>query len=274
VPLTQASTQVLALLSAFIEEKTGIHYGANDLDLLREKIAPKAEERGCDSLLDYYYLLRYDDPSGEELDGLIDALVVPETYFFRELDALLLAVAEFVLPLVARGQRPRIWSAACATGEEPLTLAMLLAEAGALEKVDIVATDLSRRVLSRARAGEFGGRSLRQVPNPALAERWLERRGERSVRLRPGLEGAVDFRRVNLVSEDSVAALGAFDVIFCRNVLIYFKDPTAAKVLASMRRALRPAGALFVGASESLLRLGNTFHCEERAGTFFYRAAP
>jgi chemotaxis protein methyltransferase CheR len=273
VPLVPAQAQVLALLSAFIEEKTGIHYGAADLDLLREKLVPKAEERGCDSMLDYYYLLRYDDPSGRELDELVDALVVPETYFFRELDALSLAVHDFVLPLVERGHRPRIWSAACATGEEPYTLAMLLDEAGALGKVDIVASDLSSRVLARARAGEFGGRSLRQVPNPALAERWLER-AERSVRLRPGLEGVVDFRRVNLVDPDAVAALGVFDVVFCRNVLIYFKDATASKVVASVRKALRPGGVFFVGASESLLRLGNTFSCEERTGTFFYRVSP
>lgn len=273
MPPVQAQPQVLALLSAFIEEKTGIHYGASDLDLLREKLVPKAEERGCDSMLDYYYLLRYDDPSGQELDELIDALVVPETYFFREIEALSLAVDELVLPLVAGGNRPRIWSAACATGEEPYTLAMLLDEAGALGKVDIVASDLSARVLARARAAEFGGRSVRQLPKPALAERWLER-VERSVRLRPGLERSIDFRRVNLVDPDAVAALGVFDLVFCRNVLIYFKDATASKVLASMRKALRPGGVLFVGASESLLRLGNTFSCEERSGTFFYRVTP
>jgi chemotaxis protein methyltransferase CheR len=273
VPSVEAQAQVLALLSAFIEEKTGIHYGSSDLDLFREKLVPKAEERGCDSMLDYYYLLRYDDPSGRELEELIDALVVPETYFFREIDALSMAVREFVLPLVERGNRPRIWSAACATGEEPYTLAMLLDAAGVLAKVDIVASDLSARVLARARAGEFGGRSVRHVPDPALAERWLERR-ERSVRLRPGLEGAIDFRRVNLVDADGVGALGTFDVVFCRNVLIYFKDATASKVVASIRKALRPGGVLFVGASESLLRLGNTFSCEERRGTFFYRVAP
>ncbi len=260
-------------MSAFIEEKTGIHYGPSDLDLLREKLLPKAEERGCDSLLDYYYLLRYDDPSGRELEELVDALVVPETYFFREIEALSVAVEEFLLPLVGRGHRPRVWSAACATGEEPYTLAMLLDEAGALGKVDIVASDLSPRVLARARAGEFGGRSLRQVPKPGLAERWLER-ADRGVRLRPGLGEAIDFRRVNLIDPASVGALGSFDVVFCRNVLIYFKDATASKVVASMRQTLRSGGVLFVGASESLLRFGNTFSCEERGGTFFYRVAP
>jgi chemotaxis protein methyltransferase CheR len=273
VPLSAASPQVLSILSALIEEKTGLHYEAPDFTLLREKVAPKAEERGCDSLLDYYYLLRYDDPSGQELDLLIDALVVPETYFFREFEALSLAVNDFVLPLVASGARPRVWCAASATGEEPLTVAMLLADAGVLDRVDIVASDMSERVLARARAGQFGSRSLRNVPDPALAERWLEQK-DKVTRVKPELARAVDFRRVNLVVESNITALGRFDLVLCRNVLIYFKDETAARVISSIRKVLRPGGALFVGASESLLRLGTSFTCEERGGTFFYRPVP
>ena len=264
------SPQVLAILSALIEEKTGIHYGPSDLELLSDKLRPKAEERGCDSLLDYYYLLRYDDPSGRELDELIDALVVPETYFFREFDALELVVKDFVLPRLSRDERPRIWCAACATGEEPLTLAMLLAEAGALDQVDLVASDLSPRVLRRAKAGEFGPRSLRHVPKPALAERWLTR-DERVIRVNPALVDAIDFRRVNLVDDASIRRLGSFDVVCLRNVLIYFKDETALQVIGAIRNVLRPDGALFVGASESLLRLGSALVCEERSGTFLYR---
>jgi chemotaxis protein methyltransferase CheR len=265
-------SQVLAILSALIEEKTGLYYGPSEFDLLREKIGPIAEERGCDSLLDYYYLLRYDDEAGREMDALVDGIVVPETYFFREFEALKLAVSEFVLPLVHAGERPRVWCAACATGEEPLTLAMLLAEQNALDRVDIVASDMSARVLARARAGEFGTRTLRHVPDPALAERWLDR-SEKNVRVRAEIARAVGFRRVNLTVEQNVTALGSFDVVLCRNVLIYFKDDTAARVVSTIRKVLRPGGVLFVGATESLLRLGTSFVCEERCGTFFYRSS-
>jgi chemotaxis protein methyltransferase CheR len=268
-----ASTQVLSILSALIEERTGIHYGVGDLSLLEAKVTPRAEERGYESLLDYYYLLRYDDPLGREMDALIDVLVVPETYFFREFDAVRLAVADFVLPVLAKGGRPRVWCAACATGEEPLTVAMLLAEANALDDVDIVATDMSLRVLSRASNGDFGGRSVRHVPDPALAEKWLAL-GEQTVRVAPALRKAIDFRRLNLIDAAAVEALGTFDVVLCRNVLIYFKDETASRVISSIGRVIRPGGALFVGASESLLRLGTSFVCEERRGTFLYRPSP
>lgn len=264
--------QVLAILSALIEENTGLHYGPGEFELLREKIAPIAEERGCDSLLDYYYLLRYDDAGGSEMDALVDGLVVPETYFFREFEAVKLAVSDFVLPLVRSGERPRVWCAACATGEEPLTVAMLLAEQNALDRVDIVASDMSSRVLARARAGQFGSRALRQVPDPRLAERWLDS-SDKPVRVAPEIARAVDFRQVNLTVERNVTALGSFDVVLCRNVLIYFKDETAVRVVSSIRKVLRPGGVLFVGASESLLRLGTSFVCEERNGTFFYRSS-
>jgi chemotaxis protein methyltransferase CheR len=267
-----SNPQVLSILSALIEEKTGLHYGPNELDLLQEKIRPIAEERGCDTLLDYYYLLRYDDEAGREMDVLVDGLVVPETYFFREFEALKLAVSGFVVPLLSAKERPRVWCAACATGEEPLTLAMLLEEQDALDRVDIVASDLSARVLARARAGEFGTRTLRQIPDPVLAERWLDR-SEKSVRVHPRIGRSVDFRRVNLTVEKDVDALGSFDVVLCRNVLIYFKDETAVRVLSTIRKVLRPGGVLFVGASESLIRLGTTFSVEERGGTFFYRSS-
>jgi len=149
---------------------------------------------------------------------------------------------------------------------------MLLAEQNALDRVDIVASDMSARVLARARAGEFGTRTLRHVPDPGLVQRWLDRT-EKSVRVHADIARAIDFRRVNLTVEQNVTALGSFDVVLCRNVLIYFKDETAARVVSTIRKVLRPGGVLFVGASESLLRLGTSFICEERNGTFFYRSS-
>ena len=146
-----ASTPVLAILSALVEERTGLHYGLLDHALLAEKAGVRAAEAGFESLLDYYYYLRYDAGAGPEMDALVDALVVGETYFFRELPPLevLAGIAE---DLVLRGVRPRIWSAACASGEEPLTLAMLLDERGLLGRVDLVASDISPRALARARS--------------------------------------------------------------------------------------------------------------------------
>ncbi len=264
------SPQVLAILSALIEAKTGIHYGTDDTGLLTDKVASRARELGFDSLLDYYYLLRYDDEDSREFDALIDVLVVPETYFFREFDAVKVVVSEFLAPAVAAGKRPRVWCAACATGEEPLSLAMLLADRGILAEVDLVASDISYRVLERARAGKFGRRALRQIPDSELASRFIDTR-DGVTRVRPELGASIDFRRVNLTDRGAVSELGHFDVVLCRNVLIYFKVETTVQVVENIGSVLVPGGALFVGVSESLLRLGTALVCEERAGTFFYR---
>ena len=153
---------MLAILSALVEERTGLHYGLLDHEVLAEKAGVRAAEAGFESLLDYYYFLRYDPGADAEMDALVDALVVGETYFFRELAPLEALVDASPQTSSARGARPRIWSAACATGEEPLTLAMLLEERGLLADVELIA---SRRQRPRPRAGAPG--TLR----PALAPR-------------------------------------------------------------------------------------------------------
>ncbi|APR81500.1 Chemotaxis protein methyltransferase CheR [Minicystis rosea] len=265
------SPPVLAILSALVEEKIGLHYSIADRDLLGDKLAARASEAGFESLLDYYYYLRYDPASAPELDALVDALVVNETYFFREIDPILVAVRDVVRPLCEAGARPRIWSAACSTGEEPLSLAMILAGEGLLDRVEIVASDVSPRVIACARAGRFGVRALRDhVTIPTAAQRFLHTAGER-IAVSDEILRAIDFRRINLLDTEAVAALGRFDLILCRNVLIYFHDETARCVVEGLAAALADGGALLVGISESLMRLGTALASEEHRGVFFYR---
>jgi chemotaxis protein methyltransferase CheR len=263
------SPQVFAILSGLIEERTGLHYDLNDRDLLAERTSPRALECGFESLLDYYYFLRYDPGADAELKLLVDALVVNETYFFRELAALNVVTQTIVPALIEKGARPRIWCAACSTGEEPLTLAMLLDQAGLLDRVAIVASDISGRALSHARLGKYGRRSLRALPDGVIG-RWLEPAGE-SMQVATRIAEAVDFRRINLADDLDLAALGQFDVIICRNVLIYFRDRTIERVIANLWRSLLDDGYLVVGASESLLRFDTAFACEEQRGAFLYR---
>jgi chemotaxis protein methyltransferase CheR len=263
------SPQVYAILSALIEERTGLHYELHECDLLADRVTPRAVERGFDSLLDYYYFLRYDPGADAELRLLVEALVVNETYFFRELPALKVLVEDFVPKLIAEGGRPRIWCAACATGEEPLTLAMLLDQAGLLDQVTIVASDISNRALAQAKTGLYRRRSLRSLPEGVVG-RWLEGH-EDGMRVAPRIAQAVDFRRVNLVDTGELATMGQFDAIICRNVLIYFQDQTIERVVANLYQRLLPNGYLVVGASESLLRFNVPFACEEQRGAFFYR---
>ncbi len=266
------SAQVFAILSTLIEERTGLHYDVAERELLAERVSPRASERGFESLLDYYYFLRYDEAADSELTCLVEALVVNETYFFRELSALKVIADTFLPALIALGTRPRIWCAACSTGEEPLTLAMLLEERGLLDRVSIVASDISSRVLAHAKAGVYFRRSLRALP-PGVVGRWLEPEGE-GMRVVPRIAQAVQWRRVNLVDEHDIAEMGQFELVICRNVLIYFRDQTVEKVVKHLSQCLQPDGKLLVGASESLLRFSVPFSCEEQGGSFFYRKQP
>jgi chemotaxis protein methyltransferase CheR len=267
LPLTPA---LLAILTHLIEERTGLHYGPEHKDILADKLTRRADERGLDSLLDYYYFLRYDEAAGAELTRLVDALVVNETYFYREEEQLRVLVRT-LLPRLRDGDRPlRVWCAACSTGEEPLTLAMILEEEKARDRVEIVASDVSTRALARARAGVYSGRAFRVISDTAR-ERFMTRADSDALRVRDHVRERIEWRHVNLLDEGAIAALGVFDVIVTRNVLIYFRDETIVRVVTSLGGALRPGGYLLVGASESLLRFGTQFHCEEHGGAFFYR---
>ncbi|ADO68668.1 CheR family methyltransferase [Stigmatella aurantiaca] len=259
---------VFVILAALIEQRAGLHYAPEDRELLADKVSSRALEAGFESLLDYYYFLRYDPAGPAALDALIDALLVHETYFFRDRLPLEVLVEEILVPRVRAGQRLRVWCAACSTGEEPLTLAMMLADRGALEHVRLVASDLSQRVLDRARRGEYNLRSMRALP-AGIEGRYLDV-VEGRPRVRAELVAAVDWRRVNLVDAAAISEMGRFDAILCRNVLIYFQDDMARRVVDSLAQALAPGAPLLVGTSESLMRFGTALVCEELRGAFFY----
>ena len=266
LPLTP---QVFAILRGLIEDRTGLHYAATDRELLAERVSARAEEAGFETLLDYYYFLRYDPGADAELSALVEQLVVNETYLFREIEQLRVLVSQVVRPLAGQG-RVRIWSAACATGEEPITLAALLMAEGLLDQVELVASDISPRVLARARSGRLGRRSLRAV-RPEECRSWLRLEADGTAQVDPALLSRIAWHQVNLVDAAQVTAMGRFDVVLCRNVLIYFADETAARVVDAVSRTLRPDGVLVVSVTESLLRFGTSLACQELAGVFFYR---
>lgn len=263
--------QLFVIFAAMVEDTCGIHYGPQDRELFGSKLAAQASDAGYQNLLDYYYRLRYDDPDGVEMRALVQSLVVHETYFFRELPPLVQLVDGHLTEIVKRGGRARIWSAACSTGEEPLTLAMLLAERGLLDKVEVVATDISEAAILRARAGKHSRRSVREGFPSELARKYLEIT-DAAVHSPARLRDMVSYRVVNLLDDDAVRALGSFDAIVCRNVMIYFRDSAIAQLIERLSRSLRPDGLICVGVSESLLRFGTTLACIERGGSFFYRS--
>ena len=158
---------VSTLLMELIHERLGLHYAPSDSDRLADRLAPLVVDRRLDSFMDFYYQLKY-SPDPDDWSKVMDALSVQETYFWREIDQLRAVVDRLVPSLAAagRGQPVQIWSSACATGEEPLTIAMLLSEAGWFDRapIQLIASDASPAAIARARKGEYGERAFRNLP--------------------------------------------------------------------------------------------------------------
>ena len=268
----ELTSPVFSILSSLLQEKVGLSYGPSERELLQDKISTRAMELGYESLLDYYYFLRYDPSGDEELSQLVESLVVNETYFFREWPAIEVLVNNFIAPLCDEGKKPQIWCAACSTGEEPLSLAMLLEEKGLLDKVEITASDISENALKKAQSGRYGRRSIRHVPDSKLKEKFLSQDGDNHL-LSNKLIDAIRWKRINILNKEDYPKNYSFDVILCRNLLIYFNDETVKAVLGNLEEKLSHDGILLVGISESLLRFGSRFVGEEHNGTFVYKKA-
>jgi chemotaxis protein methyltransferase CheR len=266
------SESAFTLLRDLIAQRVGVYFGDDKRDLLADKLSDLLAACGMTSYLDYYYLLRYDAEADRHWSELMDRLSVPETYFWRQHDQIL-ALAQVVAPrhFARRGAPPlRIWSAACCTGEEPISIAIALAEAGLLHRrpIEIVASDGSAAMVERARQGIYGDRSFRTLP-AELRDRYFRSEGA-GWRVDPRLHGQIRWTTANLVDPDAVRPLAASDVIFCRNVLIYFSDETISHVARLFAAGLREDGHLFLGASESLTRLATDFELAEIGGAFVY----
>jgi chemotaxis protein methyltransferase CheR len=258
-----------SIFTALVEERVGISYSLADKPIFETKLAGRLEEAGYTSALDYYYFLRYDDEGGREFGALAQALTVHETFFFREIEPLRVAFERLLKPELDRGRRVRVWCAACSTGEEPLSFAMLAASLQCLERIEIVASDLSPAALRKAQSGCFGPRAVRGKL-PAWAEPYL-RTTSGGYEVARELVAQIDWRELNLLDTERIARLGELDLVLCRNVLIYFRDATASRVVAALSQRIRPGGALLVGVSESLLRFDTDLHCEEHGRVFVYR---
>jgi chemotaxis protein methyltransferase CheR len=265
--------RTLHLLRDLIAAETGLNYDDARIHFMRDRLAPLAIERGFDSLLDYYYLLRYDEDAPREWIRAIDALSVQETYFWREADQIRALVTDIVPSLVAlRRSRIRIWSMPCSTGEEPLTLAMALDQEGWFGRLDIElrASDASEAALARARAGRYGERAFRQL-SPALRERYFTMTGRGEWTISPELHRRVrSWTRVNAVQPDTWGAPAHADVVFCRNMFIYFEAATVERVVQAFAERIGSPGYLCVAAAESLLRLSTPFDLKTCGGAFVY----
>jgi chemotaxis protein methyltransferase CheR len=257
------------LLRNLIHEQMGIFFEDSRTDLLLEKLEPLALSRSCHSFLDYYYLLKDNDLP--EWDAAWSALSVHETYFWRELSQIQ-ALAGIIAPeWFKKSKMPlRIWSAACASGEEPYTIAIALAEAGfGSHPVEIIGTDANPLALKKAAEGIYRERSFRSLPDH-LRQKYFTAASEGS-KILPAIAKKVSFRRANLVETGAVASLSRAHVIFCRNVFIYFSPHSIRQTVAIMASRMASGGNLFIGASESLLRMTTDFELKEIGSALVYQ---
>lgn len=265
---------VAQLLRDLIHERIGVYFESDRLDMMLEKLEQRAVAHRCQSYLDYYYILKYDDGSEEEWRKVMDAFSVQETYFWREADQFGTLV-DFVVPAWFKqtSQPLRIWSAACATGEEPYSVAIALCEAGFGDHpIEIFASDASEAALAKARAGVFRERSFRAL-SPALRNKYFEPHGDGSL-LHSDIRSRVHFNWANLVSLSDFPPEGHLHVVFCRNVFIYFSPVSIKRVISSFARRIPAGGHLFIGASESLLKVTDEFELQELGDAFVYRRQP
>jgi chemotaxis protein methyltransferase CheR len=262
------------LLRDLIHDHCGILVRDDLKYVMERRLTPRLDALGLTTFAAYHRYLRYDVGRKAELDAAIEALTTNETYFFRE-PLQLEAFSEEILPALRerndRLKRLRVWSAGCSSGEEAYTIAMLVQGTGLFAgwDVEIYGTDISKRVLAAARRAEYGPSSLRATP-PDLVDRYFERTGGR-VRVRDEVRAHVSFGHVNLLDPEMAQLVPRSDVVFCRNVLIYFDAPARKQVLRVLYEKLFEGGYLLLGHSESLISLSTDFELVHLRHDLVYR---
>ena len=258
-PAPSLSPANYAFLQGYIQRESGISLGEDKLYLLKSRLQPIVEAEKLRSLDDLCDRLR-GAPSPALRRSVVEAMTTHETLFFRDpgvFDALRARLIPELAAMRASSKSLRIWSAACSSGQEPYSLAMLLLEAGFSDwNIEILGTDLSTKILERAANGVYPQIEInRGLPAPLLVK-YFQRSGLGWL-VKSDVRRLVRFTQFDL--RNHPRALGQFDLVLCRNVMIYFDTETRKRILAGIRDVLRPGGFLLLGASETTFNLDNTF---------------
>jgi chemotaxis protein methyltransferase CheR len=261
-------------LRGLIQEKTGLCFSDNKKYLIESRLQSRLRERNCKTFEEYWHLIRFDAWRDKELTALIDLVTTNETYFYRDagqLQAFIDVAIPTLLKLNERTGRLRIWSAACSTGDEPYTLAMMLLDHPALVKwtIEILGSDISETVLGLARGGTYGPYAVRQMP-AALRQKYFTEEEGRYV-LAPKVRQVVKFANVNLFDKARLKLIRDMDVIFCRNCLIYFDEAGKRQIVDCLYDSLRQGGYLVIGFSESMHGVTRSFKPVHANRTVLYQ---
>jgi chemotaxis protein methyltransferase CheR len=250
------------LLCRLLKDRSGLVLTRDKAYLLESRLLPVARKRNMKSLDDLIALLR-GRPEGELVRDVIEAMTTNESFFFRDIkpfDQFRSFVIPQLLKTRAAKKSMRIWSAACSSGQEPYSIAMILAEERATRlqgwSIELVATDLSTEILEKAQAGLYSQFEVQRGLPIQLLVKYFKQQGDRW-QIDAGIRGMVKFRCLNLL--DDFTPMGHFDVIFCRNVLIYFDQATKTVVLDRIARMLPADGFLYLGGAETVIGITDKF---------------
>lgn len=243
----------------FIYEASGIFIPDTKKYLIESRLIRRIQTGNFSSYEDYLNFITSNSNVGER-SKLFDCITTNETYFFREPQQLEVFVND-VAPKVLEQKKTKeikLWSAACSTGEEPYNLVMLLRERTAGVRMEVTGSDISENVLESAKKGVFSSYSVRNIPELYM-KKYFRVNGQMTFELDNSIRSSVSFSNINLVDEKKMRTVRGVDVIFCRNVLIYFDDKAKQKAVSYLYDSLRPGGYLFVGSSESLHSVTRAF---------------
>ena len=261
VSRTTLSTDELERFCEFLSRRTGMLFNESKRYYIDRRVAERMAAAGLADFASYFAHLR---SSPAELEAVTNAFTVNETYFYREAHQFR-CLTDWLLPEVIApmqaGERIRIWSSPCSTGEEPYSLALWLLENWRLVdayNIEILGSDIDTQALADAREGLYGQRSLARLPDDVV-ERYFEPPRHRMRQIIPDLRESVAFSHANLVDRTSALSQGQFEVIFCRNMLIYFDDAARRTTAENLYDALRPGGFLCLGHTESMSRIDDRF---------------
>jgi chemotaxis protein methyltransferase CheR len=269
------TTAQLERLRAILYDRTGMIFGESKRYYIERRIGGRMAKTGIADISRYLDGLLFDQA---EMDALVSAFTINETYFYRE-ESQLAALSREILPRIVADRRPgdlvRIWSMPCSTGDEAYSIAIWLLENWPMVdawNIEIVASDLDKAALAQAKRGRYGERALAKLPDDVRERYFGPTRGH--VReIVDDLKESVQFREANLIDPRSMAAQGRFDVIFCRNLLIYFDEAAREVAARNLYDSLNPGGYLCLGHTESMARISDLFAPIRLADAIVYRRA-
>jgi chemotaxis protein methyltransferase CheR len=258
----------------FFYRKTGILFENTKRYFVDKRLVERIEATGTETFRNYFITLRF-EASGDELQALTNLMTVNETYFFREEYQFKCLVSSILPELTARKKDSspiRIWSMPSSSGEEAYSIAIYLLEywAGIHQwDVEIISSDIDTKILAQARKGFYSERSVQKLPKSILAKYFTTKND--GFQISGDLKQAVDFTRVNLMKPDDVRGYRGFDIIFCRNLLIYFDDLSRREAADTFFDALNPGGFICLGHSESMSRISSLYQVRKFADSVVYQ---